>query len=55
MPPGDAEALAEAMRQLLSDAPRSRAMGERGRQRIAERFSIERTVEDTEALYREIL
>ena len=38
VPPGDAGALAAALERLLSDPLRARAMGARGRQRVAARF-----------------
>jgi mannosyltransferase len=40
VPPGDAAALAAALEPLLADAGRARAMGEAGRVRAIERFSI---------------
>jgi colanic acid/amylovoran biosynthesis glycosyltransferase len=40
VPPEDSVALADAIRQLLVDPERTRRMGERGRQRIVEEFSI---------------
>ena len=39
---------------LLDDDGLRRAMGQRGRALVAERFSLERMVADYEALYREI-
>jgi glycosyltransferase involved in cell wall biosynthesis/GT2 family glycosyltransferase len=41
VPPGDAEALAEAMTRLASDAGLRRAMGDAGRRRYKERFRAE--------------
>jgi starch synthase len=38
VPPGDAGALADALERLLRDPERARAMGARGRARVAERF-----------------
>jgi len=55
VPPGDAAALAEAMTAILEHPDQLRAMGERSRQRVVERFTIERTVADTETLYQELL
>ena len=55
VPPGDAPALARAMRVLLDDPERCRSMGEAGARRIRERFSWERTAEETLALYEEVL
>lgn len=39
--PGDADDLARALRELLADPERQRAMGEAGRRMVAERFSEE--------------
>ena len=55
VPAGDAEALAAAIRTLLEDPARCRAMGEAGARRIRERFSWRRTAEETLDLYREVL
>ncbi|MFQ5896201.1 MAG: glycosyltransferase family 4 protein [Nitrospinota bacterium] len=55
VPAGDAAALARAMELLLSDPGRRRAMGERGRAYVREHFGLERMVEETERLYREVL
>ncbi len=55
VPPGDVEALAGAIRTLLEDPERCRAMGEAGTQRIRERFSWQRTAQETLALYHEVL
>lgn len=42
-PAGDVAALAEATARLLRDPELRRRMGEAGRQRVAERFSWEKT------------
>jgi glycosyltransferase involved in cell wall biosynthesis len=42
VPAGDASALAAALKELLADPERQRAMGEAGRKAVAARFSIER-------------
>ncbi len=55
VPPGDAEGLATAIRSLLGDSERCRAMGEAGVRHIRQRFSWERTAEETLALYEEVL
>ena len=52
VPPGDAEALADAMVVLSSDLPRSAAMGEAGRRRAIESFTEDRSTSGIEALYR---
>ncbi len=55
VPMGDAEAMASALLQLLEDPEEARRMGERGRERIAAQFSIERTARGMEAVYADIL
>jgi glycosyltransferase involved in cell wall biosynthesis len=50
-PPGDAGALAHAMRTLLGDPARVRRMGEAGRARALAHYTIEQTVERYEELY----
>lgn len=55
VPPRDAPALAQALRRLLEDADLRRTMGDAGR-RLAERdFSLENSVAQTLALYRDLL
>jgi glycosyltransferase involved in cell wall biosynthesis len=44
VPPGDADALARAVRDLLGDPVRARLMGAAGRARVAERFGWDRAV-----------
>ena len=53
--PGDAQALADAIRSLLGDAERRREMGCQGRHRVEQQFSAERMVEGNLAVYRELL
>ena len=55
VPPGEPATLAEAVAGLLGDKELRRRMGEAGQRRIEECFSVERTVERTEALYEELL
>jgi glycosyltransferase involved in cell wall biosynthesis len=54
-PPRDAGALAGAVLRLMEDAGERRRMGEAGRARVRQHFSIERTVRETERLYEELL
>ena len=51
VPPGDADALAAALKALLSDSERSRALGGAGRQRVLVEFSAEHAAERVLALY----
>jgi len=55
VPPGDAVALADAIRRLMSDADLRARMGAAGRQRMVERFTWRETARKTVALYEEVL
>lgn len=55
VPPGDPGALAGAMLRALDDPAATAARVARGRQRLAERFSVEQFVERTERLYLDLL
>lgn len=55
VPPGDPDALAGACLEILSDGERAARFGAAGRQRARADFSIDRMVNDTVALYRELL
>jgi glycosyltransferase involved in cell wall biosynthesis len=55
VPPGDAPALAKAMRTLMDDADLRRRMGQAGRERVLEMFSWRKAALATEAVYREVL
>ncbi len=54
-PVGEVPALAAALGELIDDAPRREAMGRAARARWEERFTAERMVRETEALYRSAL
>ncbi len=54
-PPGDADAMAEAIAGLLSDPETARAMGREGRRRYLELYTAERMARDTLAVYRQVL
>jgi glycosyltransferase involved in cell wall biosynthesis len=54
VPPRDPAALAEALAAVLSDEPAREALGRAGRARFLERFTAERMVERTLAVYEEI-
>lgn len=51
VPPRDVDGLAEALRQLLGDAPLRQHMGLMGRDRLEEHFSATKMVQETAALY----
>ncbi|MDQ1589992.1 MAG: hypothetical protein QOG71_619 [Pyrinomonadaceae bacterium] len=55
VPVGDAESLARTMLQLLHDGDERARIGERAREESRARFSLERMVEATEEVYREVL
>lgn len=55
VPPGDAHALAHAIRELVSDPERAAAMGAAGRERALEAFSQQRCTDQTDELYRAAL
>lgn len=55
VPPGDSEALAEAVGALLKDEARAADMGDRARQRAAAQFDVRLMIERTEAVYADIL
>jgi len=51
VPPRDARALADAIVRALGDAALRRRMGDAGFARVSERFTVERMVADTAAVY----
>ncbi|MDP2234541.1 MAG: glycosyltransferase, partial [Actinomycetota bacterium] len=55
VPPGDVEALAEAIRTLVTDDALRADLGRRALERVRTGFTIERMVDDTLAVYREAL
>ena len=50
VPPADADLLAAAIQQLANDPERAFRMGQQGRRLIAEQFTLERKILETEAL-----
>lgn len=54
VPMKDAEAMAEAIREILADPSKAQKMGEAGRERFLAKFTIERTVEEVGAIYAEM-
>ena len=55
VPPGRPDELAQAMRALLDDPARARAMGAAGRRRVEARFTWARVAEHTERVYGEAI
>lgn len=55
VPPADPGALADAIRGLLADPVRRHALGAAGRARVASEFSVAAMVQQTVALYRQVL
>jgi glycosyltransferase involved in cell wall biosynthesis len=55
IPPGDVPALAKALEALLGAPQRAQRMGKRGREIVAERFSVDAMVEGNLAVYRSLL
>jgi glycosyltransferase involved in cell wall biosynthesis len=55
VPPGDTDALGNALLALLRDPPRARRLGEAGRRRVASRFSHATMVRQIEDVYRDVL
>lgn len=54
VPPDRPEPLAEALCGLLADPKRARAMGAAGRKRVRKHFTLDRMVDETVAVYREV-
>jgi glycosyltransferase involved in cell wall biosynthesis len=55
VPVRDADALANALQKLIDNAELRQEMGVRGREIVKAEFSMERVVEETLAVYRELL
>lgn len=54
LPPGDADALAEALEDLLRDEPKAARLGEAARRRAVERFSVTRQVDALLGLWQDL-
>jgi len=54
-PPGDASALAEALDRLLSDPELRRRMGQAGRERVSQVFTLSRQAEETVRVFERLL
>jgi glycosyltransferase involved in cell wall biosynthesis len=55
IPPSNPAAMAAAIDRLLSDPQLARGLGARARQAIADKFSLDRMVAATAAIYEELL
>ncbi len=55
VPPGDSQAMAKAITELLQDPDKAKAMGAAGRKRVGEKFSIKAMVESHENLYKSLM
>jgi glycosyltransferase involved in cell wall biosynthesis len=55
VPPGDEQALADAIVSILTDRDRAAVMGERGRTTARARFGVQQHVDAVQAVYRELL
>jgi L-malate glycosyltransferase len=55
VPPGDADALRDALILLLGDDTRARQLGAAGYERVHRRFSVEHMVRETVAVYEALL
>lgn len=55
VPPGAADAVADAVLELLADADRRSALGRAGRKRVYPAFSVERLLADVADLYAELV
>lgn len=55
VPPGDAQRLAQAIEQLLTDPIRAQAMGAAARRRVKEEFSAQKQADEHLALYHRLL
>ena len=53
--PGNVDALAERLGRLAADPELAARMGEAGRERVLDRYSVERLVDDVDDLYRRLL
>jgi glycosyltransferase involved in cell wall biosynthesis len=55
VPPSNSARLAERILELLSDPIRARALGAKGREVVRDDFNVERMVQQTAELYREVV
>ncbi|MEO0660919.1 MAG: glycosyltransferase, partial [Planctomycetota bacterium] len=55
VPPDDTEALAEGMLRLAADADLRARLGRAGRARVLEHFGLDRMVDETLDIYRDVV
>lgn len=55
VPPGDSEKLADAIEKLVGDEKIRLAMGEKGYERVIEKFTMEKNIREIEKVYLELL
>lgn len=55
VPPGDPVALREALRRLLADPALQKSMGDAAAKRVRSTFTLERMIDETLALYRDVM
>jgi glycosyltransferase involved in cell wall biosynthesis len=55
VPPKDVAALARALLNFLRDPARAKEMGRRGRERLAQQFTVDRMVEQIQAVYDDLV
>jgi glycosyltransferase involved in cell wall biosynthesis len=55
VPPGDVDALSDAIRVLWSDAEQRRSLGAAAAADVRERFTVERTVDGVRAVYEQVI
>ena len=55
VPPKDSKAMGEAIHCLIKDRERGQRMGELGHEDVKDRFSVERHIQQIEAVYRQLL
>ena len=55
VPPKDPNALAKALQKLIADPELRRRMGEAGREKALREFTLDRMLQETERIYREII
>ena len=55
VPPRDANALGSAIRRLLADPDLRRSMGDAAMRRVRSTFTVDRMIDDTLALYRDVM